>query len=148
MALPSSPATYALLLRLDRRRRLKIGRFGTFSFKRGWYVYVGGAFGGGGKRRTDRHVRRLGKNQDGSIKTAKWQIDYFREAAEIEEIWYASAYRHLEHDWACAIERMDGAEVPVPLFGASDCIGMTGCAAHFFYFAEPPTTAAFRAARA
>jgi Uri superfamily endonuclease len=122
-------------MRLEKRRRIRIGRFGEFFFEPGRYVYVGSAFGPGGlKRRTDRH-RRLEKRQH-------WHIDFLREIAPIHEIWFSHGSRDAEHDWARILAQMEGARVPVAGFGSQDC--RSGCPSHLICFAHLPAIAVFR----
>ena len=74
---------YALLMRLSRRRKIVIGKMGTFVFSPGWYVYLGSAHGSGGlAARTARH-RRLN-----SQKRKHWNVDYLRPFAPV-------SYTHL-----------------------------------------------------
>ena len=45
--LPPQPGTYILLLEMEEDRAVSIGKLGTFNLDRGWYAYVGSAFGSG-----------------------------------------------------------------------------------------------------
>ena len=134
-------------MRLPRRRRLEIGRCGTFDFAPGWYLYVGSAFGPGGvKRRTDRHLRRLNfSDVAGKSKKPHWHTDHFREAATIEEIWFCHDIPEREHEWSITVHSRLRGEVPVPGFGSQDCEGPSPCPSHFFQFARRPVAASLRA---
>jgi Uri superfamily endonuclease len=119
--LPTLVGTYALLLHLAHKKKARVGRFGTFTFERGDYLYVGSAFGAGGLRaRIERHLcQRKGKH---------WHIDSLLAHAEVRGIIYTTAHDVLEHRWSQAASQMRGATIPVTRFGASDC--GEGCAAH------------------
>ncbi len=79
MADKSCKGTYVLIMELDRNRIIKVGKLGTFKFPRGFYTYVGSAFGPGGlKARVGRHLRK--------DKKKKWHIDYFLRFARIVEV--------------------------------------------------------------
>ena len=117
---------YALLMRLSRRRKIVIGKMGTFVFSPGWYVYLGSAHGSGGlAARTARH-RRLN-----SQKRKHWNVDYLGPFAPLSEIWYSFAPSSQEHAWASVVGAIPGASVPVPKFGAHDC---KRCVSHLFHF--------------
>lgn len=125
--------TYVLILRLTGPVSLTIGRLGQFDFPAGWYAYVGSALGAGG----------LGgrlKHHLAPAQRPHWHIDYLRQAATLEAVWYLASKRALEHDWASALQALPGATVPAPRFGASDC----RCAAHLIRFPDRPDLAAFR----
>lgn len=123
--IPSTPGTYILWLFLKRGVRIEVGRLGTTDFKRGWYAYVGSAFGPGGlAARLGRHLR-LSKKQ-------RWHIDYLRASADVREIWYSDASVSQEHIWANALNRQD--TDPILGFGCSDC----RCPTHLFFFTRRP----------
>ena len=58
---------YILVLELNEKKRLKIGRLGDFDFPKGFYFYVGSAKGGF-KKRISRYLK--------PIKKKRWHIDY------------------------------------------------------------------------
>ena len=68
-----------------------------------------------------------------------WHIDYLHRAAAPFEIWYSENTHDSEHAWAGICCGMEGASIPLPRFGASDC----QCAAHLFYFKTAPDFSAF-----
>lgn len=125
------PGTYVLVLRCDAERSVSVGRWGTLDVRSGYYLYVGSAFGPGGVRaRVMRHCL-LSKRKH-------WHIDYLRDVATLEEVWYSHSPERVEHDWAGVLNRMDGSE-PVRGFGCSDC----RCESHLFYFVALPNQKTF-----
>ena len=113
--------TYALVLRSRRSVDARIGRRGRLDVRRGYYVYVGSAFGPGGVRaRVSRHCR--------ARKSKRWHIDYLRVFVRPVAVWCSYEPVRLEHRWANALgERAE--LTPVAGFGCSDC----RCAAHLFF---------------
>ncbi len=56
--IPSEPGTYVLILLLDQKEKLQIGKLGVWEFPQGSYAYVGSARGPGGLcGRLRRHLR-------------------------------------------------------------------------------------------
>ena len=120
--IPKSKGTYALVLNLRQDKPITIGRLGNFLFKRGYYVYVGSALGPGGiAGRITHHIKTASRPH--------WHIDYFRQYAEIVEIWYQEGIKDMEHAWAEQLEKLYFVAAPVKGFGSSDC----PCNAHFFH---------------
>jgi Uri superfamily endonuclease len=114
MPLPGRGGSYALYLRLDKKRRIRVGKLGESNFQKGDYVYVGSAFGPGGlAARIGRHLRRQ--------KPLHWHIDSLLVHAHVRGIIYTIAQRSAEHQWSRALTRMPSATVPMKGFGASDC---------------------------
>lgn len=120
-----SRGTYQLLIRLDRRTVIQVGRLGEFVFARGYYVYTGSAMGGL-QARIARHL--------GNCKRFHWHIDYLLEHARV--IMYASrdSSSKRECEFSKMMVEMDGASIPVKGFGSSDC----GCVSHLVYFEKRP----------
>jgi len=129
----SHPGTYALLLTCKSTVPLGIGRLGTLKLQSGIYVYVGSAFGPGGLAARIEHHRRIAVRPH-------WHIDYLRVACDLVEVWFTTEATRREHAWAKAVARLPGAGVPMLRFGSSDC----DCAAHLFWFAQPPSIRSFR----
>ncbi|MGD1996907.1 MAG: GIY-YIG nuclease family protein [Anaerolineae bacterium] len=128
----SSPGTYALLLRLERARRLSVGRLGCFRFPRGVYVYTGSAQGPGGTRaRIARHLRRP--------KVLHWHVDYLRAHALPVLVWLLEGDQRRECQWAGALQRMPRASIPALGFGSSDC----SCPSHLIRFPALPDRTIF-----
>lgn len=114
------PGTYVLVLRADSPQRIRIGRWGALSTRRGYYLYVGSAFGPGGvNARVQRHCR--------DTKACRWHIDYLREVTTPVEAWCGFGSRDLEHRWAQVLGGMSGVS-SMSGFGCSDC----KCEAHLF----------------
>ncbi|MGB0670390.1 MAG: GIY-YIG nuclease family protein [Rhodospirillales bacterium] len=121
--LPKEPGAYALLLRLKRAFSLDHPRFADFEpLAAGTYVYCGSAKGPGGlAARLSRHCRQT--------KKAHWHIDYLVAAAPV------LAFRVVPAGDECALVAealRQGATVPLPGFGSSDC---RTCPAHLLRLA-------------
>jgi Uri superfamily endonuclease len=120
--------TYILVLHMNRRAEVTIGRLGTFSFPIGYYLYAGSARGPGGLRaRLARHLRKE--------KPVRWHIDYLLRDATVIEIWKASSPEKLECLWTQALLGMPGARIVVTGFGSSDC----DCSSHLIHFPSLPS---------
>lgn len=125
---PAAPGTYALVLRLRQRTHASIGALGAATFPVGWYVYLGSARSPGGiAARVGHHVR--------GAERPHWHVDYLRQIAEVEEVWWRQGAEPRECEWAAAIRAAPGAEVILPGFGASDC----RCPSHLLYFRRKPS---------
>ena len=119
--------TYALVLRLEGRKEIEVGKLGTFTFPAGYYLYVGSALGPGGLEARLAHHRRCDKK-------LRWHIDYLLEHGQLVEVWSAASTDKLECVWAQAARHLPGAEMPVPGFGSSDC----RCPSHLIHLARKP----------
>ncbi len=123
--------TYALILQNKRNLRIQVGRWCEIEFKRGFYLYVGSAFGPGGlQARLDRHCR--------VQKTRHWHIDYLRERVTVLGAWISYEPYRLEHQWAQAIGSAKGV-AKIEGFGCTDC----DCPAHLFFSTEKPSFAEY-----
>ena len=110
-------------MRAQDRQQLQIGRLGGMQLSKGWYVYVGSAFGPGGlAARVSRHLQRH--------KTRHWHIDHLIWATTVREVWYSQRQRDLEHCWAQAALDQPAARNLLRGFGASDC----QCLSHLVRF--------------
>lgn len=128
------PGTYALILRADAVRRVRVGRLGELVLEPGFYAYVGSALGPGGvSARVRRHRR---------SRNVHWHVDSLRDVATLVEVWYAHDPARREHAWAEALLAQPGATCPLPGFGASDC----RCASHLAFFRSRPSMAGLRRA--
>lgn len=109
--------TYQLEIAVARPLRIAVGRFGTFRFPAGRYVYTGSA-----RRnleaRVARHLRRE--------KTPRWHIDWLLLASGVS----VTAVRRSSRD-ECVVNRATRGTALVPGFGASDC--RAGCGSHLRY---------------
>jgi Uri superfamily endonuclease len=131
--IPAVGGTYALLFLCQHSRAVDIGKLGAHLLPRGWYVYVGSAFGPGGLRaRCLHHLR--------PVRRLHWHIDYLRPAASVQGIWFTRDSVPREHLWAEIIGDLSGASSPVRRFGSSDCF----CPSHLFRFSSRPSSSAFR----
>ena len=123
--------TYALLLAIEKEVPIAVGRLGTFTFPRGYYLYLGSAQGGLDAR-VKRHLRRE--------KRLRWHIDYLLEHAEVVEVWYAQGDESQECLWCRIAQEMPQAEIPALGFGSSDC----RCPSHLIYFSFLPSFHSFQ----
>ena len=124
--------TYVLILKLAKLQSIKIGKLGTYKFNKGYYGYIGSAFGPGGLRARIRHHLRKSRNPH-------WHVDYIRRRSSPVQIWWSPARTRREHDWAAAMGKLSGALQVIKGFGASDC----NCFSHLFHFEQMPKFATF-----
>ena len=111
--------TYIIVLYVVKSQRIQIGKLGRFQFKKGYYAYVGSAFGPGGlNSRIKHHIE--------PKKRYHWHIDYLNPA--VKEVWVSDPGERLEHEWAGSLGKI--ASDQIPGFGCSDC----SCESHLFYF--------------
>ncbi len=108
------PVSYQLFIDVQQAVRCAIGRFGTFEFPAGRYVYTGSARRGL-EARIARHLRQE--------KALRWHIDYLLAAPGVT---IERTLRSARDE--CVLNRAAGGLVVVPGFGASDC--KAGCGAH------------------
>jgi Uri superfamily endonuclease len=131
--LPSAGGTYLLLLQATNGFSAEAGRLGERRLPKGWYCYVGSAFGPGGlAARCGRHLR--------ADKRLRWHIDYLRPHLGLAAIWYAEDPRRREHDWARALAAWAFVSCAWPGFGASDC----RCVSHLWHSPRRPSREGFR----
>lgn len=122
LAKPDS-GSYQLVIKLADKRRIKVGRLGSFVFPAGYYVYTGSAKRGL-EARIARHLRR--------DKKLRWHIDYLLQYATVVEV------KRYPNGGECELNktlRRLGGEVIVEGFGSSDC----GCETHLLYIGYPQT---------
>lgn len=115
---------YMVILRLNRKRVLEVGRLGRLTLEKGYYIYTGSAARGLTKR-IARH-RRRGKK-------LFWHIDSLREAAAF----HAAVPVVTKDDVECALARAVRTECAgseIPRFGSSDC----DCSSHLFHMESDP----------
>jgi len=108
--------TYLLQIYLKKQKHIKIGKLGTFRFKKGNYAYVGSAKTNMTKR-IARHLRKKKKKF--------WHIDYLLQYAEVKKVWTSDLTE--EKMAALLSEKM---EIPVIGFGSSDVKSKS----HLFYY--------------
>jgi len=129
----TSIGTYAILLKNVSHRTIQVGRWKEVSFDRGYYLYVGSAFGPGGLRaRVGRHCRKQ--------KNKRWHIDYLGDDMVVSRIWCDTGGRRLEHEWAGLLQSSDMFET-IDGFGCSDC----DCGSHLFHSVNMPSDEAMKA---
>jgi len=122
----SDSGTYLLILRSNSKATIEVGKLGKILLKRGYYIYVGSAFGQGGLRaRVSRHFRK--------DKPTHWHIDYLSKFLTPVAVWYTYHQKPLEHKWAKFLSNMRTI-TPIPGFGCSDC----SCQSHLFYYPKKP----------
>ena len=96
-------------------------RLGQVTLAAGQYAYVGSAHGPGGLRaRVGRHLR--------ADKPLHWHIDYLTAAIPVVHVVALASTARLECTWAKRLLVLNGAAVPAPGFGSSDC--RNRCPAH------------------
>jgi Uri superfamily endonuclease len=125
----SQPGTYALILQSHSKVNIQIGRWRQIDIQRGYYIYVGSAFGPGGvQARVLRHLR--------VEKLKHWHIDYLREYVSPQTAWVSYDTEKLEHRWAqIFFERNETSAIQG--FGCSDC----KCHTHLFHTLATPDVA-------
>ena len=124
--------SYALIIRLNRAKRLTVGRLGEFYFPAGHYIYLGSALNGL-ESRVRRHLRR--------DKKLYWHIDYLTAVAGVCQVWWVGGGVRRECLWAQEVlER--GATAIAPGFGSSDC----RCPTHLLYVEDWPGVGRLRPA--
>jgi Uri superfamily endonuclease len=118
--------TYLYLSRMPRACSVNVGRLGKLSFRRGYYCYIGSAFGPGGiESRVNRHFRK--------DKPCHWHIDYLKDQINPVGAWYTSDVQKCEHQWASMLSGVDNFSA-VRNFGCTDC----RCDSHLFHSLSNP----------
>jgi len=109
---------YIAVFLLKKNCRIKVGRLGTFTFRTGWYLYVGSAK----KNLSARLERHSLKN-----KPLRWHIDYLSVKSQM----LGTIVIKNENVKECDIAKELGKLfiLKVPGFGSSDC----RCKGHLFY---------------
>jgi Uri superfamily endonuclease len=118
----SMKGIYCLLINCRRPQSIQIGRLGIIYFNRGFYLYIGSALNGIG-RRVSRHLR-VKKNNF-------WHIDYLlsNRYVNVEQVYCLESDKKIE----CQIaEKVGRASEPVGGFGSSDC----RCRSHLFFLGD------------
>ena len=117
-ALPEQAGAYLLLVKLDGRLSVSLGKQPTCRLAAGWYAYAGSAYGPGGIRaRVARHFR--------VDKAPRWHIDQLTQSASA--IWAAPAPGRTECALLQAMGARPGIALSIPGFGSSDC---RNCSSH------------------
>ncbi|MBW2029695.1 MAG: GIY-YIG nuclease family protein [Deltaproteobacteria bacterium] len=132
LKIPAKPGSYAIVFLSKGRGLVRIGRLGTLELQKGYYVYLGSAFGPGGLRaRVTRHLS--------GPRIKHWHIDYLSGIVTPCEVWYTPDTIRREHHWAGVMARCQGVSIPLRGFGSSDC----HCEAHLCRFDRPPDVRSF-----
>jgi len=112
---------YLLICELRRNVEISVGRLGKFSFRKGFYVYVGSAMNGLDQR-VARHLRK--------DKKMHWHIDYLLKKAKIIDIVLFETFDSNDECMTASKVAKFADEEPIKSFGSSDC----QCNTHLFYF--------------
>jgi sugar fermentation stimulation protein A len=112
---------YIAVFYLPRKRRITVGRLGTFVFMPGWYLYAGSA-----KKNLSARLNRHSLKD----KPLRWHIDYLSVKAEMAGAVVIAEGSLTECEIARELECLY--EPKIKGFGASDC----RCRGHLFYAAE------------
>jgi len=134
MIIEPKPGTYALVLSCASTARIQVGRLGMMQLQRGYYVYLGSALGPGGLHARIAHHQKLARRPH-------WHIDYLRAYTRLQSVWLNYDGKRHEHEWAEAMQKVEGATIPLPGFGSSDC----RCTSHLCFFKHSPRSLSFRA---
>lgn len=125
ITLASKKGVYSLVIHLQHRSSLEIGRLGRFEFPAGFYIYVGSAQNNL-EHRIRRHLRRE--------KKLRWHIDYLLQHGRVVSVHTYAGGKKKECILSREIGKIKDASVPVKGFGSSDC----SCHAHLYYFRHAP----------
>ncbi len=109
---PIRAGAYVLLIRLERRVHIQVGRLGRFVFEAGTYAYVGSAMNGL-YARVARHRRRE--------KKLRWHIDYLLEHGKVIDVFEFESIERQECQINERVRADWNSSFPVPRFGSSDC---------------------------
>ncbi|MCJ7813940.1 MAG: GIY-YIG nuclease family protein [Candidatus Atribacteria bacterium] len=122
-----SEATYILVINVSEDLKIRVGRLGEVSFKKGDYLYVGSARGCL-ETRLQRHLRKE--------KRKFWHIDYFlkNQKVKILQIWTID--KKVECQTAEVFYQDPTTEIIKKGFGSSDC----KCLTHLFFIKEKKKT--------
>lgn len=118
----SKTGTYALIMQSKNRRKVTIGKLGQLQVEKGFYVYIGSAFGPGGLRARIRH--HLGMSL-----SCHWHIDYLKPYIRVLNISLTYDPVRRECSWAELLSQQPESSHPIIGFGASDCT----CTSHLFF---------------
>ena len=114
---------YIIVLHLERKKRITIGKIGAIDFPGGFYCYVGSAKKNLAKR-IERH-KRVRKNNH-------WHIDYLRNRSTFLSAYPIRTADDIECELADAVSVISNQSIRG--FGCSDC----NCQSHLFYFSSDP----------
>lgn len=120
--------TYLLILKSRKITTIEVGKIGSMDVRKGYYLYVGSAFGPGGiKARVNRHLRQN--------KLLRWHIDYLRNHCSLEWVLVNYNTTKKESDWVKRLLLHPAYSIAFHQFGASDSCYPS----HLFFSTELPT---------
>lgn len=126
--LSGARGNYTLIFFIQVQKQIVIGRLGSDTFQKGYYIYTGSAFGKGSSG-LDRRVRRHIKKQ----KAKRWHIDYL--LSDIDVNLTAIVAGIMNKEMECVINQclreMFRAQIPFLGFGSSDCT--EHCGSHLLF---------------
>ncbi len=112
---------YHLIIKLPWKRRIRVGKLGSFLFPKGFYVYTGSAQVGLEKR-IARHL---------SVeKRLHWHIDYLLQFGEVVHVLTIGGEKKRECHFSDKIALRFGGSVVAVKFGSTDC----RCRTHLYFF--------------
>lgn len=122
--------TYILVIVVNDKINIPIGKLGNFIFKKGIYCYIGSAMGKIGsstlENRIKRHIRFPQQ------KNKHWHIDYLLENKEVS-LYKLFLIPHIQKlECILARELLSMSDGFIRRFGSSDC----GCQSHLTYFKD------------
>ncbi|MEY3221084.1 MAG: hypothetical protein RIT27_2441 [Pseudomonadota bacterium] len=121
--------TYILILEATEQiNDVRIGRLGKITVEKGFYVYVGSAFGLGGLQSRIKRQLQIPRKKH-------WHIDYLRSVTNLKEVWFSYDEQRRECEWAVVFSQLAAFSQPVKGFGSSDC---ESCFSHLFYSHHAP----------
>jgi len=115
--------TYLVILKLDEKKEIAVGKLSKIPFREGYYVYIGSALNNLDKR-VERHKRWR--------KRLRWHIDYLRAESTFHNSIAIRSGDRLECDIAREMKKIG--EWEAPGFGCSDCF----CSSHLFGIKTDP----------
>ena len=124
--LPAERGTYLIESYCPDNSQVLVGARGKINLIKGYYYYVGSAFGPGGLHSRLRHHLL-------PTKKPHWHLDYIKPHLCIRGVFYSIEPQHLEHQWAQSLLNISRISAPFPGLGATDCT----CISHFFYANRP-----------
>jgi len=103
--------TYVLFIEVSKDVTLEIGSLGRIKFTKGFYIYIGSAFGPGGLvKRVERHFR--------NEKKLFWHIDYLLNSSSTE---IAAVAWTVNQQISQEIDKLSDLVTTINHFGSSDC---------------------------
>jgi sugar fermentation stimulation protein A len=115
--------SYLLILSLEKKENIQVGKLGKVNLKKGYYIYVGSAMANLSKR-MERH-RHL-------IKKHHWHIDELRVVAQFHSVVAIRSSDKLECEIAKTMSKIT--EWSVAGFGSTDC----SCESHLYGMSADP----------